>query len=84
MIGLFETKSCMHGKNLRSRSHDSYLSRSTPPLQRLAPQVLVRLRIKADERQRYRYAAYMDARRTQRRHLAAWHFATVQISALRR
>eukprot|EP00752_Nemacystus_decipiens_P014275 g12696.t1 len=52
--------------------------------QRLAPQVLVRLRIKADERQRYRYAAYMDARRTQKKHLVAWHFATIQISVLKR
>ncbi len=52
--------------------------------QRLAPQVLVRLRINADDRQRSRYAAYLGARRVQKEHLVAWHVATVQILAIRR
>lgn len=81
----------MHNQRLTpARPPRSVPDTSLPPLssslllQRLAPQVLVRLRIKANERQRYRYAAYMDARRAQKKHLAAWHFAAVQISAVRR
>ncbi|CAM9425409.1 unnamed protein product, partial [Hapterophycus canaliculatus] len=52
--------------------------------QRLAPQVLVRLKVKANERQRSRYAAYLDARRVQKKHLTAWYFTAVQTTAVRR
>ncbi|CAN0281875.1 unnamed protein product, partial [Ectocarpus sp. 12 AP-2014] len=51
---------------------------------RLGPQVLARLRIKANERQRSRYAAYVDARRVQKKYLKAWHFVVVQTAAVRR
>ncbi|CAM9821927.1 unnamed protein product, partial [Ectocarpus sp. 4 AP-2014] len=51
---------------------------------RLGPQVLARLRIKANERQRSRYAAYVDARRVQKKYLNAWHFVVVQTAAVRR
>lgn len=62
-----------------------YVSLPPPPLlQRLGPQVLARLRIKANERQRSRYAAYVDARRVQKKYLNAWHFVVVQTAAVRR
>ena len=55
-----------------------------PFAQRLAPQVLARFQSKAQERQRNRYAAFVDARRVQKRVLNAWHIAVVQILVLRR
>lgn len=46
--------------------------------------MLARMRCKARERQRNRYALFHDARRVQRKHLKAWNIAAATATVLRR